>query len=49
MFESTATPVAEFAGLQVWVGPTVSATVNVAEAALNAVPQVFSTEAPIAT
>ena len=49
MFESTATPVAEFAGLQVSVGPTVSATVNVTEAALNAVPQVFSTVFPIAT
>ena len=49
IFESTATPVAEFTGLQVIVGPTVSATVKVAEAALNAVPQVFSTEAPIAT
>ena len=49
MFESTATPVAEFNGLQVSVGATVSATVNVTESALNAVPQVFSTVFPIAT
>ena len=49
IFESTATPVAEFAGLQVRVGPAVSATVKVADAALNAVPQVFSTVFPIAT
>ena len=49
IFESTATPVAEFAGLQVIVGPTVSASVNVAEAALIAVPQVFSTVLPRAT
>ena len=49
IFESTATPVAEFAGLQVSVGPAVSAAVKVAEDALNAVPQVFSTVFPIAT
>ena len=49
IFEFTATPVAEFAGLQVVVGPSISATVNVAELALNAVPQSFSTVLPIAT
>ena len=49
IFEPTTTPVAEFAGLQVSVGPSVSATVKVAEAALIAVPQVFSTVFPIAT
>ena len=48
-FASTATPVAEFAGLQVIVGPAVSADVKVAEAALNAVPHEFSTVFPIAT
>ena len=49
MFESTATPVAELAGLQVVVGPAVSAAVKVADAALSAVPQSFSTVLPIAT
>ena len=49
IFESTATPVAEFAVLQVIVGPAVSADVKVAEAALNAVPHEFSTVLPIAT
>ena len=49
IFESTATPVAEFAGLQVIVGPAVSAAVKVAELALNAVLQSFSTVLPIAT
>ena len=49
IFESTATPVAEFAGLQVVVGPAVSAAVKVAELALNAVLQSFSTVLPIAT
>ena len=49
IFESTATPVAKLAGLQVSVGPTVSAAVKVADAALKAVPQVFSTVLPIAT
>ena len=48
MFESTATPAAELTGLQVVVGPAVSAAVKVAEAALIAVPQVFSTVFPIA-
>ena len=49
IFESTATPVAEFAGLQVVVGPAVSAAVKVVELALNAVLQSFSTVLPIAT
>ena len=49
IFEFTATPVAEFAGLQVIVGPAVSAAVKVAEVALNAVLQSFSTVLPIAT
>ena len=49
IFESTATPVAEFAGLQVIVGLAVSAAVKVAELALNAVLQSFSTVLPIAT
>jgi hypothetical protein len=49
ILESMATPVAEFAGLQVSVGAAVSATVKVEEAALFAVPHVFSTEFPIAT
>ena len=49
IFESMATPVAEFAGLQVVVGPAVSAAVKVAELALNAVLQSFSTVLPIAT
>ena len=48
MFESTATPVAELTGLQVVVGPAVSAAAKVADAALIAVPQVFSTVFPIA-
>jgi len=49
IFESTATLVAEFAGLQVVVGPAVSAAVKVADEALSAVPQSFSTVLPIAT
>jgi len=49
IFESTAIPVAEFAGFQVSVGPAVSATVKVAEAALIAVSHEFSTVVPIAT
>ena len=49
IFESTATPVVEFAGLQVRVGPSISAAVKVADEALNAVPHVFSTVFPIAT
>ena len=49
MFESTATAVAELAGLHVSVGAAVSAAVKVADAALMAVPQVFSTVFPIAT
>ena len=49
IFESTATPVAEFAGLQVIVGLEVSSAVKVAELALNAVLQSFSTVLPIAT
>ena len=49
IFESTATPVAELAGLQVVVGPAVSAAVKVADEALSAVPQSFSTVLPIAT
>ena len=49
MFESTATPDAELAGFQVVVGPAVSAAVKVADEALIAVPQVFSTVFPIAT
>ena len=49
IFESIAIPVAEFDGVQVVVGPAVSAAVKVAEAALSAVPQVFSTVLPIAT
>ena len=50
IFELTATPVSEFAGLQVWVGPSISAAVKVAEATLaNAVPHSFSTPVDIAT
>ena len=49
MFESTATPVAELVGLQVVVGPAVSAAVKVADEALSAVSQSFSTVLPIAT
>ena len=49
IFESMAISVAEFAGLQVSVGPAVSATVKVAEAALIVVSHEFSTVVPIAT
>ena len=49
ILEFTATPVAEFAGLQVCVGPSISAAVKAADAALNAVPHEFSTVLPIAT
>ena len=49
ILESTAIPVAEFVGFQVSVGPAMSATVKVAEAALFAVPHEFSKVFPIAT
>ncbi len=50
IFELTATPVSKCAGLQVWVGPSISAAVKVAEATLaKAVPHSFSTPVDIAT
>ena len=49
IFELTATPVSKCAGLQVWVGPSISAAVKVADSTLaKLVPHLFSTAVDIA-